>query len=187
MRIESFPEAETPAALRSQVRALHRQAWPGPDSEEGHDPALRPVTMLLTSDGIVLSALAILSKEIEHAGQRFAASGLSTVVTDTGQRGHGYGYGRTLVVAARETLAAGQQDLAVFTCDRALAPFYQGAGWQLLAGTVLVGGTAAEPFPSDQFDKLTLGEFFSARAIAAADTFYGARIALHPGLRDRLW
>lgn len=45
----------------------------------------------------------------------------------------------------------------------------------------------AEPFPSDQFDKLTLGEFFSARAIAARGTFDGARIALYPGLHDRLW
>ena len=39
----------------------------------------------------MLSALDILSKDIEHAGERYAASGLSTVVTDEALRGRGYG------------------------------------------------------------------------------------------------
>jgi aminoglycoside 2'-N-acetyltransferase I len=182
------PQCELPPALRDQVLALHRQAWPpaGPGREgPAHDPALRPVSMTLVAGGRVLAALDILSKQIEHGGERFAASGLSTVVTDEAVRGRGHG--RRLVAAAREAIAASGADLGIFTCDRELGPFYESAGWTILPGAVLIGGTPDEPFPSDQWDKLTLGSFFSARARAAAGSFEGARIGLYPGSIDRLW
>jgi aminoglycoside 2'-N-acetyltransferase I len=143
MTIESFPEAEVPPGLRLQVLALQRQAWP----REGplrlcatHDPALQPVSLLLVEDGRVLAALDVLSKRIAHRGQEYAASGLSTVVTDAALRRRGYG--RTLVEAGREAIEASGADVGLFTCDRPLQAFYQAAGWQLLPGTVLVGGTA---------------------------------------------
>ena len=187
--ILTYAQDDLPGELRDQVLALHRQAWPSIGEREPgpiHDAALRPVSMTLVADGRVLAALDILSKEIEHAGERYAASGLSTVVTDEGERGRGYG--RRLVVAARETIAASGADLGIFTCDRALASFYESAGWSILAGTVLVGGaTPEEPFPSDQWDKVTLARFFSARAKRAAGQFAGARIALYPGAMDKLW
>ena len=80
-------------------------------------------------------------------------------------------------------------DLGLFTCDRPLQGFYQCAGWQLLTGTVLVGGTPDAPFPSDQpgFDKVTMGDFFSAAARREHGLFLGARIGLYPGEIDRLW
>lgn len=183
-----YPQDDLPEPLRDQVLALHRQAWPSIGEREPgpiHDPALRPVSMTLVADGRVLAALDILSKEIEHAGGRYAASGLSTVVTDEALRGRGYG--QRLVVAAREAIEASGADLGIFTCDRPLGPFYESAGWTVLPGTVLVGGTPEEPFPSDQWDKVTLARFFSARARRAAGTFAGARIALYPGSIDKLW
>ncbi|MGI8667045.1 MAG: hypothetical protein ACR2N4_13605 [Jatrophihabitans sp.] len=64
-RVLSYPEAEVPAALRRQVLALHEQAWPGGD-DLGHDPTLRPLSMLLVADGQLLATLDILSKEFEH-------------------------------------------------------------------------------------------------------------------------
>jgi GNAT superfamily N-acetyltransferase len=188
VRIVSFPEADVPPELRTQVLALQDQAWPG--YEPGapgplHDPALRPLSMLLLDDGRVLSALDILSKEIEHAGQRFAARGLSTVVTDEAERGKGYGL--MLVEAAREAIERSGADLGIFTCDTPLRTFYERAGWHVLPGTVLVGGTPVSPFPSDQFDKVTMARFFSPKARALADAFVGARIELYPGEIDKLW
>jgi hypothetical protein len=52
---------------------------------------------------------------------------------------------------------------------------------------VVVGGTPEDPFPSDAFDKVTLGGFFTERARARRDAFVGARIELYPGAIDRLW
>ncbi|MEU5189387.1 GNAT family N-acetyltransferase [Streptomyces klenkii] len=187
MRIVTVPEAETPPELRAAAEALREQAWPGGGP---HDPALRPVAMLLVApDGGVRAALDILSKEIVHGGRTYRASGLSAVVTDTAHRGKGYG--RRLVAAAREVIAASGTDVGLFTCDRPLQPFYESAGWRLLPGTALIGGTPRNPFPSDQpgFDKVTMGAFFTARARADADAgaFEQSRIGLYPGETDRLW
>ncbi|CAM5444589.1 GNAT family N-acetyltransferase [Streptomyces abikoensis] len=185
MRIVTMPEPETPPGLRAQVQALHEQAWPGGGP---HDPALRPVAMLLVApDGGVRAALDILSKEIIHGGRAYRASGLSAVVTDTAHRGKGYG--RQLVAAAREAIAASGADVGLFTCDRPLRGFYESAGWQVLPGTVLIGGTPRDPFPSDQpgFDKVTMGAFFTARGRGGAGAFERSRVGLYPGEVDRLW
>ena len=80
-------------------------------------------------------------------------------MTDEAYRGQGHGL--RLVRAARRTMAELGRDLGIFTCDTELAGFYRRAGWQLLPGTVLIGGTPEQPFPSDQFDKVTLGSLFT--------------------------
>ncbi|HTW19183.1 MAG TPA: GNAT family N-acetyltransferase [Mycobacteriales bacterium] len=193
MRVLSINEAELPAAFRAQVVAASREAWPadpadaGSAVEAGHDPQLSPLAMLLLDGDVVVSALTVLSKGIEHLGRRYAASGLSAVVTPTRFRHRGYG--ERLVTAAHDALAAGGIDLGIFTCDRPLQAFYERAGWRVLPGTVVIGGTPEAPFPSDQagFDKVTMGALFSARALAHATDFDNARIALHPGDVDKLW
>lgn len=188
MRIARFPEAEVPRDLRLQMLALQRQAWPddGPlEARPVHDPALRPESLLLVDGARVVAALDILSKRISHRCSSYDARGLSAVVTDESLRRRGHG--RRLVEFARRAIADGGADLGIFTCDRPLQPFYEAAGWQALPGTVLVGGTASAPFPSDRFDKVTLGCFFTAKAKRAESEFVGARIELHPGEIDRLW
>ena len=188
MRVLSFSQDAVPAVLRVQVLTLREQAWPrgASKSPTSHDPALQPVTMLLVDDReSVLASLAILSKEIAHDGQRFAASGLSTVVTDQSHRRRGYGH--QLVTAARGQIAASGADLGVFSCDPQLAGFYRRAGWRVLPGTVLIGGTPENPFPSDRLGKLVLAELFTDHARAHAASFEQARIELYPGEIDRLW
>jgi GNAT superfamily N-acetyltransferase len=103
----TLPEADVPAGLRKQVLRLHREAWPELHPH-GHDPALRPLSMLLLKDGLVVSALDILSKAIQHDGDVYAASGLSAVATDSAHRGRGFG--RQLVLAAREEMGRRSTD-----------------------------------------------------------------------------
>ena len=188
MQVVSYPEAEVPRELRLQQVRLQEQAWPSGHTAGAapwHDPALQPVSVLLVDDRRVLAALDILSKDIVHRGRSYAASGLSAVVTDQERRGKGYD--GKLVKTAREMIAASGCDLGIFTCDRDLQAFYERAGWQYLPGTVLVGGTPQEPFPSDQFDKVTMGLFVSPRARAHAEEFIGSRVGLYPGNLDKLW
>jgi aminoglycoside 2'-N-acetyltransferase I len=188
MQLVSFPEAEVPLDLRMQVVALQHQAWPSgrpPDPAPWHDPVLRPLSVILVEEGRVLAALDILSKALVHHGQTYAASGLSSVVTDRDARRQGHGH--TIVEASRGMIEASGADLGIFTCDRDLQAFYERAGWHHLPGSVIVGGTPERPFPSDQFDKVTMASFFSPKARASADAFVGARIDLYPGEIDRLW
>ncbi|MEU9484659.1 GNAT family N-acetyltransferase [Streptomyces decoyicus] len=191
MPIVTFPEADVPPDLQTQVSELRDEAWP-PDSSSApgtfaHDPALQPVSMLLVDGTTVLAALDILSKQLVHDGERFRAAGLSTVVTRGTARGQGHG--RRLVTAAREAMAAMNLDFGLFTCDRPLRSFYESAGWQHLPGAVLVGGTPLAPFPSDRpnFDKVTMGDFFSSRGRRHRSSFPHSRIELYPGEIDRLW
>ena len=132
-----------------------------------------------------MAALDILSKEFTHRGTTYSASGISAMVTDP--RVRGLGHGRRLAAAAREMMGAAGADLGVFTCDRTLQGFYEAAGWEHLPGSVLVGGTAEAAFPSDRFDKVTMGSFFSATAQRQRSDFVGARIELFPGEIDQLW
>ncbi|MFJ9821908.1 GNAT family N-acetyltransferase [Streptomyces sp. NPDC101151] len=193
MQILSFSEEATPFELRVQVRELQEQAWPSsagsvaPCDAPAHDPVLRPLSMLLVDDGTVLAALDILSKEIVHTGGRYAAGGLSTVVTRREARGRGHG--RHLVAAARATMIARNLDLGLFTCDRPLQAFYESAGWRVLPGAVLIGGTPRDPLPSDRpgFDKVTMADFFSPEGKQAEASFQGSRIDLYPGEIDKLW
>jgi aminoglycoside 2'-N-acetyltransferase I len=193
VQILSFAEAASPPELRAQVLALQREAWPSEQlttvsgTTLAHDPALQPLSILLVDGGSVLAALDILSKELFHAGRRYPAAGLSTVVTRREARGRGHGH--RLVTAAREAMAAANLDLGLFTCDRPLQAFYARAGWRLLPGAVLIGGTPRSPFPSDQpgFDKVTMAAFFSARARRHRSSFRNCRIELYPGEIDRLW
>jgi aminoglycoside 2'-N-acetyltransferase I len=188
VEIVVHPQADVPLDLMKQAVAIHDQAWPGlrpVGRQPGHDPALRPVSMLLVEDGRVLVTLDILSKSIVHRGQSYAASGLSAVVTDHAVQRNGFG--KRLVEAARTEMGAGGADLAIFTCDTPLAPFYESAGFQVLAGTTVVGGTPARPFPSDVLNKVALACFYTSRAKAHAPDFVGARIPLYPGEIDRLW
>ncbi|WP_030272852.1 GNAT family N-acetyltransferase [Streptomyces sp. NRRL B-24484] len=189
MEVLEYPEAEVPARLRARVGALQERAWPtgAPDPGISHDPALDPRSMLLVDGPRVVAALDLLGKELRHADGVFAVRGLSAVVTDPALRGRGHGL--ALVTAARARMAALGADLGLFTCDRPLRGFYERAGWEVLPGAVLVGGTAEEPFPSDRpgFDKVVLAGFLSAHGRARRSSFAGARIALHPGTVDRLW
>ncbi|MGW6841520.1 GNAT family N-acetyltransferase [Streptomyces sp. NPDC054958] len=187
MRVVGFVEADVPKASARQVAALEAMAWPG--STPGHDPALRPRTMLLVDgSGTVAAALSLLYKPIPLAGRTYRAAGLSSVVALPELRGRGLG-GR-LVAAARAELAADPDvDLALFSCDRPLAAFYEAAGFELLPGTVLVGGTPEDPLATDEegFDKVVQAAFFTDNPGRDRAAFTGVRVPLHPGNTDRLW
>ncbi|MFB7467156.1 GNAT family N-acetyltransferase [Streptomyces sp. NPDC056224] len=187
MKVLVYEAAALPAELGGQVEALEAAAWPG--ASPGHDPALAPRALLLVDgDGTVAASLALLYKEIEVAGRRYRAAGLSAVVTRAALRGRGLG-GR-LVAAARAELAADPAvDVALFSCDRPLAPFYEAAGFARLPGTVLVGGTPAEPLATDGpgFEKEVVAAFFTDTPERDRAAFSGVRVPLYPGNTDRLW
>ena len=182
MEVVIAPERELPAGLRAQVLALHRETW---GDVSGHDPVLAPLSMVLLDGGRVVAALDILTKELTHGDEHYRASGLSTVVTDPARRHEGIGL--SLLLGAYERMSTSGVDLALFTCDEPLAPFYERAGFEVLAGTQVIGGTPAEPFPSGPLGKVTLAAFFTPHAQTHRPDFSSADVELYPGTIDRLW
>ncbi|MGW0395162.1 GNAT family N-acetyltransferase [Streptomyces sp. NPDC003042] len=187
----TYEAAALPEELAAQVAALEAAAWPG--CAPGHDPRLAPRVMLLVDGegdgaGTVAAALTLLHKPVPLAGRTYRAAGLSGVVTRPELRGRGFG--ARLVAAAYAALAADPAvDLALFSCDRPLAAFYEAAGFACLPGTVLVGGTPDEPLATDApgFDKAVLAAFFTPDPAADRTALTGVRVPLYPGLVDRLW
>lgn len=186
-RIVVAPEVALPADLRAEVFALQQLAWPDASVEPGpvHDPALDPVTMALVVDGAVVAALDVLSAALRHRGVTYRASGLSAVVTDPRVRGQGFA--SRLVAAARHAIRGGDADLTLFTSRPELRGLYVGAGFEVLDGTVLVGGVPGDALASDTIGAITYGDFVSPLARAHRDDFPGRDIWLFPGTIDRLW
>ena len=182
--LESWPQADVPAAVRAEVAALDRLAWPSSTGAD-HDPALDPFRLVRRADGVAVATLAILSKSVPVGDRPWSLTGLSAVVTHPEHRGQGHG--RALCLAARDVMAQRGADVGIFTCDADLVPFYEGCGFAVLEGTVLLGGTPDDPLISSDLGKTTLADFFTDEAAAARAQFVGARIRLYPGTRDRLW
>jgi aminoglycoside 2'-N-acetyltransferase I len=188
-RLLAYPQEDLPHHLKAQIIAHFDSEWPSALSAAErlqhplHDPNCHPVTLLIVEDGVV-SYLAIPSTVIHHAGHTYKASGLSGVITHPVYRRHGYG--RQLVTAARDLIAAGDADIGVFTCDPPLVAIYTRCGCRAMEHAAIIGGTREKPFPADALGKRTRMGVFSERAKQHHPDFAGA--SLYVDLRDGdLW
>lgn len=187
MSILSWPQASVPASIEAQVLALSESEWPsdGEPRIPRHDVRLSPVTMVRLLNDVVVASLSVLTKDIVCAGETYTASGLSAVVTAPSVRGRGYGL--ELATAAHELIRSSGVDVGIFTCDRGLCDFYSRAGFSVVEGSYLVGGTVEEPLLSSDFAKVLMLSTIRSRAQADRGSFEGARIELYSGVIDRLW
>ena len=187
-RVLSFPQHAVPPALQVQVVALQDQAWPREPGEPStdHDPALQPVTMLLVDDRGSRAGLAghpvqgdhprrpALRRQRAQRRRHRAVAPQTWLWPPSGHRGPG--------TDRRQRSGPGHLQLRPGP-----GLFYRRAGWRILPGTVLIGGTPENPFPSDRFDKVVLAGLFTDHAREHAASFDQARIELYPGEIDRLW
>lgn len=79
-------------------------------------------------------------------------------------------------------------DLGVLTCDRPLRALYEGAGWSVLPGAVLVGGTrqALPQRPAQLRQDHDVG-LLLGNGPRGVDDVPALRIELYPGEIDKLW
>ncbi len=183
-------EEELPPSLLARIIELLRAEWPGAfsgekvDRTELNDPALHPLAVTLLVEGWPVAYCGVVWKHLALAGRSFKTCSLNGMVTDRTRRGSGYG--QKVLAAARALMEANEADLALFTCEPALQGFYERGGFEALAGTPLVGGTRAEPFPSDSLGLVTMAAFFSPAARACRARMTGAPIFLDLAPGD-LW
>lgn len=190
LRIEAYPQDEVPPLLQVQAEALLNRIWQPPEglsSWAPHDPSADPVSLFLLEESLVVASLEVLALPLSFDGTTFLACGLSRVRVLPERRGEGLGL--LIVRAAYDVIEESGADLAIFTCDTPLTGFYEQAGFAVLEGTVLEGGSPGHPYPSDQdgFDKAVVAAFLTDHGRAHRDAFRHARVPLHPGEIDLLW
>lgn len=190
VELVTYAQENLPAALKHQVITMLDRVWPRalPDARSAehplHDPNTHPTCMMLMKDGTLVAYTGVPWKMIEHANETYTAYGLSCVMSHPDFRGQGYG--RQMVDAATAFIKSNNPDLGIFTCDPPLQPFYEGSGWTIIENSPLIGGTRQKPFPSDTLNKVTMGGFFSPKAIQNQAAFTG--VPIHLDLREGdLW
>lgn len=169
--VQSINYNQAPDDLRREIAVLLHRVWP----EEGglpedtipaaHDEALNARSFYAYADGELVSYTGVVTKVIEHEGERFSLSGLSCVATDPDYRG--LGYGLKTVAAATRWIEQSRMDLGIFTCNPALADFYHRAGsWPAVPDVNLIGSRDEGALTSDSLHVVVLMRLFSAKAIA---------------------
>lgn len=169
--IQSINYNQAPASLWREIAVLLHRVWPEEDGlledtiPAAHHEALNARSFYAYADGKLVSYTGIVTKTIEHEGERFRLSGLSCVATDPDYRG--LGYGLKTVAAATRWMEQSGVDLGLFTCHPDLAGFYHRAGsWPAVPDVSLIGSRDEGALTSDSLQVAVLMRLFSAKAIA---------------------
>ncbi|MDQ2676624.1 MAG: GNAT family N-acetyltransferase [Actinomycetota bacterium] len=140
--------------LDRQIRALLSTAWPGADDEQESgalvDPALHPVSFVITSGEHVLSYGRTIWAWVSHDDRTLKIYGLGDVVTAPEWRRSGSG-GRVVEAATTHIRSDQDADLAVLLTEPGLEAWYGRRGWSHMPGMRIVtdeydGDHTANPF-----------------------------------------
>lgn len=182
MEVSTAPYQELPQALRREINVMLHLAYQC-EGEADLDETLHRAELdaqsfcLLDGDGRVAAYAAVLGKSIAQQGQAYALGSLSCVATHPAMRGRGLG-ARAVKAASDWLRDCGRYDIAAFSCDAGLLPFYRAAaGWEA-ADVVLLANGDENALRSDMLGKAVVLELLSGRAQAAAASFQGAEIDL---------
>jgi len=182
-------QADCPAQIRDQIVVLLKEQWPHTFRDDepewpSESPGLNPISVVLTTDGIVICHAAVSRKTISHVGRQYLVFGLSAMVTAAPYRR--LGFGRRVLENATRYMQQQSADFGVFTCDEGLKSFYNWGGWEVASRSSLVGGTRENPLPSESLGKITLIQLFSPRARAARQAILSTPIQIELG-EGKLW
>ncbi|MEN3032544.1 GNAT family N-acetyltransferase [Chromobacterium amazonense] len=182
MEILSQPYQTLPRTLRRECAVMLHQAYqcPGePDPDDTlHKPEYHAQAFCLLQRGRLVAYAAVLGFTVSHGGQAFALAALSCVATHPGHRRQGLGE-RVVAAASAWLRECGKYDIAAFTCDAELAPFYaRAAAWRTVDDVVLLAHSGNHALRSDRLGKTVVLELLSARAQSAAAAFRSTTINL---------
>lgn len=181
MEVTSAPYQDLPQALRREINLMLHLAYqcegePDPD-ETLHRPALEARAFWLADNGRLAAYASVFGKTIIHQAAEFSLGSLSCVATRPEMRGRGLGE-RVVAAASNWLRACGRYDIAAFSCDAELLPFYRRAAEWEAADVVLIANNEESALRSDALGKVVVLELLSERARAAEASFRGAAVNL---------
>lgn len=171
MEMARYPAGALPNDLKKQMLALLQDEWVADTGgvrpyDWIHRPQHHPTHFVLVEDGVLISHVGVLWKELEHDGASYLTYGLGEVLTRPSCRGRGHG--SRLVAAATAFIRESNADIGLFTCAPGLVAFYAAHGWIPMTDAILFGGHRLAPRPSAE---VTMMGFFSARGQAGRAAF----------------
>lgn len=166
-----YPTRELPPDLKCQIPSFLRITFP--DGFRGADRLRDWITrddttlhIMLVERGLLISHTEVKWKYLEHCGVTYKVYGLSGVLTYPTFRNQGYG--RRIVDAGTDYIAATDADIGMFHCAPHLQPFYARSGWSALAGATTLIGARDHPDVSEQ---CMMTQFLSAKGKRGRSTF----------------
>lgn len=177
-----WPLDDPSPSLRQQIKDLQALAWP--EFADAPWPTKEHIASfcLFQQERLVAHA-AVVGREIAHKGVAYSVCGIAEVVTHPDARRDGCAL-RLLRLAEGHIRC--RADLCIFTCQPALVPLYEKAGWQPRPGLCLVGGTLGKPFPSSSLGLVTMLGLYSEKARTHQEDFTDGEVILELG-EDKLW
>jgi predicted N-acetyltransferase YhbS len=165
----TYHHHEFPPDLHWQAVSLMRVEWPfieGGLPKETYPAGLRPVHFAVAEAGVLISYAAVIRLEVEHAGEAYRVCGLGNVLTYPACRGQGYG--RQVVDAATQYIAASDADVAALFCEPTLESFYARSGWEAIREAATLTGSREAPA---EYDALRMMLFVSGKGKAGRHAF----------------
>jgi GNAT superfamily N-acetyltransferase len=181
MQLLTYPTEQLPPIWKWQILSFLRVMWPDGfvGGNQWRDWITKaedhPVSLMLIEGELLIAHVNVVWKELDHAGQRFKAYGLTGVFTYPSFRGQGHGL--RLVQHATQYIETQDADIGLFNCDAGLVSFYQRAGWQPMLETQTLIGPATHP---EIVDEILMMRFLSPHgqryqsAFASGAVYFGS-------------
>lgn len=140
--ISQFSEKDLPGHLRWQILSFLRIQWPDDFSGENQfrdwigRNEFHPTHIVMTHGNILISHVAVVSKQLTHIGQTYKTYGLSGMFTYPSLRGKGRGL--NVVKTAIDYI--GKQDGDIVLITSILAGYYEKAGIEYLPSAKVFSG-----------------------------------------------
>ena len=147
--LRSFLKPDVPRDIAVQIASYVRVQWPAFIGRrtplwEGMPYPNHCLHFVLSDEDVLISHAIVASREIEHAGEKYNVSGLSSVFCYPTHRGKGFG--EQVVTAGTEHIRASHDvDFALLFCGERVRSLYERVGWELIAAPRIYFGEKANP------------------------------------------
>jgi GNAT superfamily N-acetyltransferase len=138
-----YEQAKLPDSIKWQALTYMRARWPYAfEGErryltETYPSECAPLHFVRSEGQVLLSYVAIVRIQIEHAGMTHSVYGLGNMFTLPPYRGEGHA--RNLLMLATQTILESKTDLGILYCSQKMETFYLTAGWQKALSSTRIG------------------------------------------------
>lgn len=149
MQLQIYSPQDLPIQLKWQIYAFIRMEWPTAfhaTEEILTSDCYHPCHFLFADGDLLMSHVAVVWKQLIHAGQTYKTYGLVSVMTFPDHRNQGYGM--QVILKAKNYIEQTDGDIVFFHSGQ--VGFYEKAGFEYTEKVKVLKGDPDHPEPDDQ-------------------------------------